>query len=190
MSGCRTSDVIWAKPRIQGLGQPTLTQPHSLKPWNSKPTASTPWRCALCNPPTTTACMQCWPDGSFFSRVKNDPYFSVYTMVQSVILNQLYLLSGCHICDVIWSRLYIQGLGQQSDPREWPKIIAANPGALWPMIIAPWLIPSIMAYFNLDEMQCRGFGSLGVTFDPNLKLRFIPFSYIFPPFRVAARSRF
>ena len=58
------------------------------------------------------------------------------------------------------------------------------------MIIAPWLIPSIMAYFNPDEMQCRGFGSLGVTFDPNLKLIFIPFSYILSPFRVAARTRF
>ena len=30
----------------------------------------------------------------------------------------------------------------------------------------------------------------GVTFDPNLKLIFIPFSYILSPFRVAARTRF
>ena len=53
-----------------------------------------------------------------FFRVKNDPFLSVYTVVKNVTQNQLYLLSGCHICDVIWTRMYIQGLGRQTDPRE------------------------------------------------------------------------
>ena len=54
ISGCRTSDVIWARLCIQSLGQLTLTQSNSLKPWTPKPTASAPWKCALCNPPTAT----------------------------------------------------------------------------------------------------------------------------------------